>query len=392
MGTVIGVTAFLMYLLREFSEKPVLATITELLSVFPVLLVFIVAGVLVDRLDRKKIAYYSHFICAGLSIGLLIGVYIESIPVMFFFIFLRTVVHYFFSISEITILQGILSEDDYVVASGVNQLVGSVLDIFGKTLGVTVFWIFGVQGAIIIDSISFVLAGILIYLCKVPKEVRLPNGVTDLKDFNITGVFSEFRDTIIMVYKEKKLAVLLSAYFTMGLVNGIMGIIPIFLLKYSLSPNNYEQYIMWEGIAVGVGIVIGTLFASSLNKKLKAYQYITGGMAFLGLSMIVLSQSVNPYMFVVVMVFVALAIPFISMGLGGTLLKLVDSSKMGGVASIITPLINISSMTMLVAIALLFPAYLSAIAFLIIVGAILMTLSVFYAFHFPKQVKAQTEA
>ena len=53
MGSIIGLTAFMYYILDRFSTQPMYATITELIYSLPVLFVFLV-GVLADNMDRKK--------------------------------------------------------------------------------------------------------------------------------------------------------------------------------------------------------------------------------------------------------------------------------------------------------------------------------------------------
>ena len=53
MGSIIGLTAFMYYILDRFSTQPMYATITELIYSLPVLFVFLV-GVLADNMDRKN--------------------------------------------------------------------------------------------------------------------------------------------------------------------------------------------------------------------------------------------------------------------------------------------------------------------------------------------------
>ncbi|KML32527.1 hypothetical protein VL14_23380, partial [Cytobacillus firmus] len=68
MGSTIGLTAFMFYLLDRFSEQPFYATLTELMFSVPTLAVFFLVGVFADRMDRQKIAYHCDWISALLSI------------------------------------------------------------------------------------------------------------------------------------------------------------------------------------------------------------------------------------------------------------------------------------------------------------------------------------
>lgn len=64
LGSVVGMTAFMLYLLRKFSSQPYYATITELMYTLPMIFVFFLVGVVADRLNRKKIAVNCDLVSA----------------------------------------------------------------------------------------------------------------------------------------------------------------------------------------------------------------------------------------------------------------------------------------------------------------------------------------
>lgn len=96
MGSVIGLTAFMFYILDRFSEQPAYATVTELMFSLPTLAVFFLVGVVADRMDRQKIAYYCEIIAAALSLCVLGAVLIGWMPLIFIMLFLRSAVQKFF--------------------------------------------------------------------------------------------------------------------------------------------------------------------------------------------------------------------------------------------------------------------------------------------------------
>lgn len=110
MGSVIGLTAFMFYILDRFSEQPAYATVTELMFSLPTLVVFFLVGVVADRMDRQKIAYYCEMIAAVLSLFVLGAVLIGWMPLIFMMLFLRSAVQKFFFPAEQGILQGVLKK------------------------------------------------------------------------------------------------------------------------------------------------------------------------------------------------------------------------------------------------------------------------------------------
>lgn len=190
----------------------------------PTLLVFFLTGVVVDRMDRQKVAYYSDFICGILSFGLIAAILFDWIPLVFLALFLRSAVAKFFAPAEISLIQGILTEEDYSTAAGLNQMVAGFFNLFATGLGLGAYWLFGVQGAIVGDAITFFVSAWLIRTCVIEEDARLPNGPHTFKDLNYTFIFADFKD---------------------GLSFSVM---PIYILKYKLAPETYETWSVIVGI------------------------------------------------------------------------------------------------------------------------------------------------
>ncbi|WP_322099559.1 MFS transporter [Gottfriedia endophytica] len=193
LGSIVGMTAFMLYLLKRFSHQPVYATITELMYSLPTLAVFFLVGVVADRLNRKKVASYCDYISAALSIALLISVMNGFIVLTFAIIFLRSGISKFFQPAQTAILQGILKKDEYATSAGLNQMISSIFMLFGGAIGTFVYWNLGVEAAIITDLVSFLLSGLLISGCKIPVEVTNPNGKHSLRDLNMKIVYKDLK-------------------------------------------------------------------------------------------------------------------------------------------------------------------------------------------------------
>lgn len=60
------------------------------------------------------------------------------------------------------LLQGSIGHDQYVQASGLNQIVMGMFMLFGMSLGATAYHFVGIEGAIIADGASFLISGLLL--------------------------------------------------------------------------------------------------------------------------------------------------------------------------------------------------------------------------------------
>jgi MFS transporter, DHA3 family, macrolide efflux protein len=384
MGSTIGLTAFMFYLLDRFSSQPAYATITELMYSLPMLAVFFLIGVFADRMDRQKIAVYCDWISAGLSLLFLASIYIGWMPFVFGVLFLRSAIQKFFFPAEHGMVQGVLRKEDYTTAAGLNQLVMSLFMLFGNGLGILAYWSIGIYGAIIIDAISFILSAFLIQAAAVPAEARLPNGVHKITDLNIKFVFEDFKKGISYVLSSKLLFSLIIGFFIFGIVNGGFSVMPIFILKYKLAPDMYEEYSIVIGIVFGVGVLIGSFIASLLAQKMKLYHLISIGLIVAGSFTAFSSLANTIWVFLSILFVSALALPLINIGIGGWLPSIIDPKMMGRVQGLISPLNMLSHSLTLAFIAYSFPALLSIEMLYWIVGGCLAIVGVFYMIVLPK--------
>jgi MFS transporter, DHA3 family, macrolide efflux protein len=386
MGSTIGLTAFMFYLLDRFSNQPVYASVTELMYSLPTLAVFFLVGVFADRMDRQKIAYYCDWISAILSLALIGVIAIGWMPLIFFVLFARSAISKFFYPAESAIVQGILKKDDYTTAAGINQLVMSLFMLFGNGIGIFVYWSVGVYGAIIVDILTFITSAILIKSVNIPEEVRLPNGKHTFKDLNLSVVLQDFKLGISYIFSHKLLRTLLVGFFVFGVVNGGFSVIPIFMLKYKLAPDAYEQWSIWVGVIFGVGVLLGSFLSSISTKKVKLYQMIVFGLFVSGGFVVLSSFTNNIYVYLGLLFLSSLGLPFVNIGIGGWMPSIIDPKMMGRVQGWINPLMMLSQSITLGFIAVSFPKILTIEMLYWLVGGCLMLVAMYYLIALPKFV------
>ncbi|RSK26285.1 MFS transporter [Bacillus sp. HMF5848] len=389
MGNTIGMTAFMFYLLDRFGDQPVYATVTELMYSLPTLAVFFLVGVMADLMDRQKIAYYCDWISALLSIALLGAILLDWMPLVFALLFLRSAVSKFFFPAETAIVQGILSKDEYTSSAGLNQMMMSLFMLFGSALGASVYWVFGVTGAVLIDALTFIISALLIKACRIEEHVRLANGPHALRDIKVVRIMSEFKDGLTYILHHKLLIALITGFVVFGVVNGGFSVMPIFILKYKLAPEMYEQMAVITGFVFGAAVLIGSIFGSLLAKKWKLYQMMIVGLAGSGSLIVAAAYVQHIWLYFVLMACVGLVLPLVNIAIGGWLPAIVDPKMMGRVQGWITPLMMLSQSVTLGAIAFSFPRFIEVGGLFIVVGCCLLLVSIMYAVTLPKLADAQ---
>jgi MFS transporter, DHA3 family, macrolide efflux protein len=391
LGSTIGNVAFAFYLLERFSKQPFFATLAELMYSLPILFVFFLVGVAADRLDRKKIAVYSDWFRAFLTGLILAAVYFHILWLIFVLLFLRSLVSKFFAPAEMSILQGVLSKEQYMQASGLNQTVLGLFMLFGMGMGAISYHYIGLMGTVIIDGISFIISGILISSCSISKEARLPNGKTRIKDIHLSIVLSDFKEGLKYILQFKLLKSIVSGFLVFGFINGAFAVLPLFTMKYKLAPEQFEQYASLFSIFLGIGFVLGSGIASPLIKRLKVHRVIIGGVILSGIFTLVMGSVENVWIYFSIVFIVGAIIAPVNVALSGWMTELVDPKFMGRVSGWVDPLMMLSHSISLGIIAVIFPAFVNVDALYWTVGLLLMLVGGYYFLVLPKLVAHQVK-
>lgn len=389
LGTTIGNMAFAFYLLDHFSQQPSYATIAELMYSLPTIVVFFIVGVVADRFDRKKVAENCDWIRAALTIVLFGALFLNSVPLVFLILFLRSAVTKFFFPAENSLVQGILNKEQYAQAAGLNQMLFSIFMIFGVGIGAIIYKTIGIHGAVVVDFVSFIISGLLIRNCKIPTAARLPNGKIEWKDISIKSSVKDFKAGIVYIIKNRLLAVLVFGFFIFGIVNGSFAILPMFTMKYEFSPTNYEWYASFFALSLGLGLLTGSGIGTLIASKFKPHQLVIFPIFITSLLIFFLGVTNNVTVFLAIVFVIGMCLGPINIAIGGWMPKIVHPKLMGRVSGWIDPLMMLAQSITLGLIAFLFPKIIETIDYLYYgMALIILLVSLFYAFTLPRLSKA----
>ena len=387
LGTIIGNMAFAFYLLDRFSSQPSYATLAEMMYALPTIVVFFIVGVAADRFDRKSIAENSDWIRAGLTILLFMAISLNLLPLVFVILFARSAISKFFQPAESSMLQGILSPEQYTQASGLNQMIFGVFMLFGVALGAIAYQYIGIEGAIIVDGISFIISALLIRFCKIDESIRLPNGRTAVKELKFSMVTKDFKAGLSYILQHRLLLMIISGFFIFGLINGAFAVLPLFTMKYKLAPAMYERYTSLFAIFLGLGFLGGSIIGTAIAKRVKPHEVmITGLFASAGLTA-ALSFIDHVWLYLAFVLVIGLFLAPVNIAIGGWLPAIVEPSYMGRVNAWIDPLLMLSQSIALGLIALLYPHIVGLSVIYYGIALAIFTVFLIYLFTLPKLSK-----
>jgi MFS family permease len=156
----------------EHTQSPIVVTGVMLARALPAVIAGPVAGVLLDRLDRKKVMVASDLIRCLVALGFILAIHDKSNWMLYAFSGLLMFASPFFTSGRSSILPSIASKDELHTANSLTQTTQwttLTIGTFSAGLAVTQF---GYVGAFLFNALSFVISAACISQLRVPAGFR----------------------------------------------------------------------------------------------------------------------------------------------------------------------------------------------------------------------------
>ncbi|KAA0759504.1 MFS transporter [Bacillus sp. AR2-1] len=298
--------------------------ITLILGTIPMIVLNPFAGVIADKVDKKKLV-----ICMDLLSGyLLIAVYILSsyyglnLFIIYTTTFLMTVFTTFFGIGLEAAKPNIVSKETLMSINSISKIIDSVSLILGPMLGGIVFSVFNIKTFIIINGISFILSGIALLFIHFRlfeyniNEGNSKRGVNFIKDIKEGFSYLLEKESLKNTFH-----ILISFNFFLGFAVTV----PLPYIINTVLNLGSKQFGIIQG-TFPVGMIIGAIVVKKITDRF-SYSYLLKKlssmlsvfMIILGIPVLFKSFEVNDLVFVitycVVMIFLGFIIALIDIPL-----------------------------------------------------------------------------
>lgn len=221
--------------------------------VVPPMLISPIAGVLVDRFDRKRLLIWSNILRAIVVSGLLIAAQgAEWLWLIYLLTILQFSISAVFEPGQSALLPSLVPAKDLILANTLVNITWSAMLALGGVAGSVVASLLGTQVAIIFDALSFVIAAWLI-LPLAPRPL--------VKSGQHSG---SFREGVRYLRRAPQAAMLLLVKFGMSLGN-VDTLLAIYATQIFILGDNGEFGLGIMYSAYGAGAITGPLIFNRFN-------------------------------------------------------------------------------------------------------------------------------
>ena len=252
-------------LLLELTGSAKSIAVAYVLQVLPQVFVAPAAGVVNDRMSRKRVMILTD-LARAVIVFCMIWVRSPSLVwVVYLLLLLETVMWAFFEPGRSAVVPVITSEDELLAANALASITWSVNLAIGASLGGVVAALLGREAVFVINAVSFLGSAALIRAMRFPESHLSKSGPFRLRDLTDFSPF--FEGARYMVQDRRRLATLL-VKGGLGLMGTNWVLLPIFGEK--VFPVHSERLGPRQAGMLGMSLLMGSRGVGALIGPLVA--------------------------------------------------------------------------------------------------------------------------
>jgi MFS family permease len=313
-----------------------------------VILVGPVAGVFVDRWDKRRTMMASDLIRAVLATGLGVIAFLpaDTLPVgvslilIYGVVLVSTATSQFFFPARFTLIGDIVEGDAARArASGLSQSVVYTAAVVGPPLAAPLLFQTGPYWALFINAASFVVSFVLIRAIKVGPA---PEPAVPVEKAARPGFLGEFLRGVAFAAGRVPVRALMISVTTVTLGAGALNALMVFFVTDNL--HSKAEFFGTIGMGEGIGSIVGALTGAWICARLGDVRVLCYGLILGGAGVLVFARLDSLIAAIVTLAVLGIPLGALNVALTPILLRAVPREFLGRVTGILTPVQYLASM------------------------------------------------
>jgi MFS family permease len=309
------------------------------------------AGVFADRWNRRRTMLRMDAIRAVVvgALAAIAFVPAHELPVGVWLALIYTVVFTvsaagtFFGPSRMAVVPDVVGGPDEITkAASITQSTDAIAGMIGPPLAAPLLIVFGVQWAILINALSYVVSFTAI------RSVPIPDNRPSAAERSESGFWTEFKSGLAFFAKTRVLVVVIVSACIANFGAQAMNTLDVFFATRNLhaAPKLYGLL----GMSLGAGAVIGALLAGRVVRRIGTVTAVWSTVGSAGLLFALYARQTSIWAAIPVIFLAALPIAMVNTAIEPLVIQVTPRALLGRVVSVLTPVTSVTQLgsTMLV--------------------------------------------
>ena len=229
-------------------------------KLLPIFFVSPLAGVLIDRMDRKIIMITSDVLRFVVVLGFLLVENAGDLWLLYTLAVVEIALAGFFEPARSAIIPSLTPREDLVTANALSGSTWSVMLAVGAALGGALVSWFGIKTAFIIDAFTFLLSAW--FIARIPAPQKTTD--TEIAPEPAASGFKSLADGMRYLISQPMVLVLALMKSGLALGGGVMTLIPLYANKMFASASAISMAIGAMYSARGLGAAVGPILVKKV--------------------------------------------------------------------------------------------------------------------------------
>ncbi|WPC43938.1 MFS transporter [Clostridium sp. JS66] len=320
--------SILLFVMEKTNNDAFAVSMISVAEFAPIFIFSFIGGTYADRWPPKRTMVWCDLLSAISVLLVLLTIIFGTWQAVFFVTFISSILSQFSQPSAMKLFKIHVPVEMLQMGMAMFQTLMAIFMIIGPMLGTFVYQRFGINIAIGVMGVAFLLsASVLTFL---PADNKEENKQAE------TNFWQELSDGLRYVWERKVLTILGGVFAIAGLAVGIIQPLGIFIVveKLGLPKENLQWILATNGAAmlIGGGILI------SFSKKTSPQKLLAIGMFANAISIIGIGISTNWIITLAFEFLNGLFMPCIQIGINTLILQFTEQEFVGRVNGVLNPL------------------------------------------------------
>lgn len=260
-------------------------------TIIPVFLIGPVAGVYVDRWDRRKTMYISDFLRGILVLFIpLIFLNLRSLFGLYIVIFLVFSVGRFFVPAKLSIIPDLVKKEELLMANSLVNTTGMIAAVLGFGVGgLIVDWL-GPKGGFCVDALTFFVSAVFIFSITT-KTMKTKGDLftlgREVLEVIKKSVFQEAKEGLTYLLKKRGVRFTIGILFMLWSALGSIYIVMIVFIQQRLGSLTKDLGLLV--VFLGLGLFLGSLAYGRFGQRFSPAKSIFFFLSLSGVTLIIFS-------------------------------------------------------------------------------------------------------
>ncbi|MCX5692690.1 MAG: MFS transporter [Candidatus Omnitrophica bacterium] len=280
-------------------------------TILPVFIIGPIAGICVDRWNRRATMIICDLIRGGLVLLLpLIIKYSTSMVPVYIVVFIIFSVTRFFLPSKLSIIPDIVHKDKLLLANSLSSTTMMIATIVSFGFSGLIVAALGPQAGFYIDSVSYFISAALVFfvVVKLKENIESQKAGVELTDIAKRTVIGDIREGLVYLKGHKDVRMVANTmFFLMAGVGSIYIVIIVFIQEALRSSTEHLGFLV---MFLGIGLFLGSVIYGRFGSKFSKRKVINFGLLTTGLIIVIFAACLKfiPSFFIAGILSIALGI------------------------------------------------------------------------------------